>query len=72
MNTNKSFAQKHGLKFVAAAGVVGSVPSFAITGADITAAVTSATTNVGSTMAGVISVAALCFGAGLIIRWLSK
>ena len=72
MNNIKHFAKKHGLKALAFGGIVAASPSFAITGADITSAVTSATSNVGTTMAGVISVAALCFGAGLIIRWLSK
>lgn len=38
----------------------------------INAAVADATTNVTATTTGVIAIAALCFGLGLIIRWLSK
>lgn len=72
MDNLKHFAKKHGLKALAFGGIVAASPSFAITAADITSAITSATSNVGATMAGVVSVAALCFGAGLIIRWLSK
>jgi len=72
MSNFKKMVKAHGLKVLAAGGVVAAAPSFAITAADITAAVTSATSNVGLTMAGVVSVAALCFGAALIIRWLSK
>ncbi|MGL4433694.1 MAG: hypothetical protein ACRCUW_13950 [Plesiomonas shigelloides] len=43
---------------------------------DMTSAITNAITagqaNVSMTIAGVVSVAALCFGAGLIVAWLRK
>ncbi|KAB7689501.1 hypothetical protein [Plesiomonas shigelloides] len=38
----------------------------------ITNAITAGQANVSMTIAGVVSVAALCFGAGLIVAWLRK
>lgn len=38
----------------------------------ITNAITAGQANVSMTIAGVVSVAALCFGAGLIVTWLRK
>ena len=72
MNNLKNFAKKHGLKALAFGGLGASVQSFALEAADITAAVTSATSNVNTTIAGVVSVAALAFGVGLIVSWLRK
>ena len=72
MNNIKLFAKKHGLKALAFGGIAASAQSFALEAADITTAITSATSNVNTTIAGVVSVAALAFGVGLIVAWLRK
>lgn len=65
--------KKNALKVVAVTGaVVASVPAFADNAEAINAAVTAASGEVGLVTAGVISIAALGFGLGMVVSWLRK
>ena len=51
---------------------VGSVPAYAVDEAAITAATTAATSAVNLTTSGVIAIAAIAFGLGIIVKWLAR
>ncbi|MGL5343471.1 MAG: hypothetical protein ACRC9O_02230 [Plesiomonas sp.] len=57
------------LSFAGSASAAGEANSME---SSITNAITAGQANVSMTIAGVVAVAALCFGAGLIISWLRK
>ncbi|MGL5665850.1 MAG: hypothetical protein ACRDD9_06950 [Shewanella sp.] len=60
-----------GLSAALTSGVASAVETSSMESA-ITNAITAGQANVSMTIAGVVSVAALCFGAGLIVAWLRK
>ncbi|GLT14044.1 hypothetical protein [Vibrio algivorus] len=70
MKTFKNIALKTG---AVVSSIAASSTAFAADYAtDINAAVTDSSANYTLVVAGVISVAAIGFGAGLLIRWLNK
>ena len=66
----KNFLKKSGL--VAVISTVVAAPAFADIAADIAAAQTSGTTNVGLAVTAVIAIAAVVLGVGIVLRLLSR
>ena len=65
--------KKTALKVLAATGAtLAAVPAFATNTEAITTAVSAASGDVGLVTAGVISIAALGFGLGMVVSWLRK
>lgn len=65
--------KKTALKVLAATGAtLAAVPAFATNNEAISSAVSTAAGDVGAVTAGVISIAALGFGLGMIVSWLRK
>ncbi len=57
---------------IAAVATVSATPAFADNSAAIGSAISTATSDVSTVTAGVITVAALGFGLGMVVSWLRK